>query len=57
MTSINQKIQNTKSDIILLAEDMYQAGYNNIDDYALAELKSNMEAMIKLIDKIISKKE
>ena len=52
---INQSIVDLKTDAIMFAQEL---GDNNInktylDKYRLAELKSNLEALITIIDKYL----
>lgn len=50
MTDINGMIGNTKSDIIMLAEYLYQCK-DEIDHQQLTELVSNMEAFVEKMKK------
>lgn len=51
--NINESILNLKTDAIIFAQALNDNDIDKtkIDKYRLAELKSNLEALVKIIDK------
>lgn len=53
---INQKIIELKTEAIFFVQDLHDSNKNEIDKYKLAELKSNLEALITIIDREMKSK-